>query len=227
MTEESKKNSESKKTTTHIASFMLAEYTGIAKAFSDLHGVILKMMNYFLLIAAVPISFVTLLFKATGKEVNIDQLPPLVTMLFLLIAVSGCIFTLILINLRMGQIRYARTVNLIRRFFSDISKQQTDIQPYLILPATDERPPFHEKFRAFFWQVFLIGLIDGAYLCLGLKNTQILSFLKPDWLGWIACAVIAVLFFCFHFSLYKRIGRKREEDFEVKKPLSEEHKGNI
>lgn len=229
MAEKPRNSAESRETPPRfLVDFMLAEYNGIGKTFGDLHTVVLRMINYFLLLAAVPISFVSLFVKVTKDEIiDINHLPPLVVVLFLLIAASGCIFAIMLINLRMQQILYARTINLIRGFFTDHSKQFVDLQPYLTLPTTDERPDFLEKGRFFFWQVSLMGLIDGAYLCLGLKNTHVLGFVGCDGWQWMISVVLGTLFSGLHVLLYVWIAGRHRAAFHKKHPLTEENAGNV
>jgi len=185
--------------------FMLAEYNGIAKAISDHHTVILKMMNYFLIVAAVPISFVTIFIKTGDGNLDFNSLPSIVSLLFLVISLVGFVFTLILINLRMGQIRYARTVNLIRRFFIDYEFSDLDISLYLILPAIDTKPKFFEFLRVIFWQVVLIGILDGTYLMIFAKNMGLDN--------WVVCAIIGCIFILFHIFAYMIIAKKRENNY--------------
>lgn len=210
-----------------IIDYMLAEYNGIVKAFSDLHTVMLRMMNYFLIVAAVPISFVALIFRNPGIEFKIHQLPLFIVIIFFLISLVGIIFAIILINVRITQLRYARTVNLIRRFFVDIGKDSLDILPYLNLPSEDTKPRFYEKCKVLYWQLILIGLFDGGYLCLGLRNTPTFDFFKCNALIWIACIIIGIIYLIFHILIYKYIGHVREKKYIIKMKPLEKHIVNI
>lgn len=210
-----------------IIDFMLAEYNGTVKAFSDLHTVMLRMMNYFLIVAAVPISFVALSFRTSNNEIKIHQLPPVIVVIFFLISLVGIIFAVILVNVRMAQLRYARTANLIRRFFVDIGKDSLDILPYLNLPSEDTKPKFYEKYKVLYWQLILIGLIDGLYLCLGLRNTPTFDFFVCNVLIWIACITIGLIYILFHILIYKYIGHMREKNYIIKMKPLREHIVNI
>lgn len=195
---------------THIE-FMKQEYTGICQAFGDLYNVILKVFNFYLLLAAVPFTVAAIIYKSPGPEFDLSSLPLPMSVLFMVVSILGFLITLSMIHLRMEQILYARTVNCIRRYFceSDTSVQN-QIDDYLNLPTTDELPPFLEFGRFFFWQIILIGIIDSLYGIVAFINLTG-HYLYPS-------IIVFILFFSLHPLGYIVAAEDRDRNYRVKCP---------
>ncbi|MFZ3091456.1 MAG: hypothetical protein WA240_12645 [Nitrospirota bacterium] len=202
----------------HEVEFMMKEYTGISKALGDLYYVILKVFHFYLLIAAFPFSIIAILYRDNPDKFELFKMPRSIAFLFLIISFLGFMSTLTRIHLRMEQILYARTINCIRRYFYDLSKNK--IAPYLSLPVTDSLPPFFEKGRSLFWQIIIMGFIDSAYLCLGLLSLDIASY---------GIRVILLIFSCFlflHLGAYIAIAKRRKKAYMIICPVPRKAKGN-
>lgn len=191
--------------------FMKQEYTGICQAFGDLYNVILKVFNFYLLLASVPFTLAAIIYKTLPTQFDLKDLPMPMSVLFPAVSIIGLFTTFSMIHLRMEQVLYARTVNCIRRYFceTDTSRAKT-IDNYLSLPTTDQSPPFFESGRAFFWQIIIIGFVDALYLLIGLIKFSGLSLC----LSWFFIG----LFFLLHILSYKRIALVRERNYKVKCP---------
>ncbi len=191
--------------------FLKKEYSGISKAFGDLYNVILKVFSFYLLLAAVPFTVAAIIFKSQEAKLDLSNLPFSMSALLLLVSVLGFLTTLSMIHLRMEQILYAKTVNCIRRYFWDIGeKSEKELDNYLSLPITDALPPFLELWRSFFWQIALIGLIDGTYMAVAIANLEGLS------LCWVSLTGLA--FFLFHIGAYIWGALFRKRGYKIKCP---------
>jgi len=191
--------------------FLKKEYAGISKAFGDLYNVILKVFNFYLLLTAVPFTVAAIIFKSQESKLDLLNLPFSMSALLLLVSFLGLLTTFSMIHLRLEQILYAKTINCIRRFFWEIGVSvEKKIDGCLSLPITDELPPFLELWRSFFWQITLIGLIDGIYMCVALVNLTRL----------LLCSVILLgsAFFLFHIGAYVWGAMFRKKGYKVKCP---------
>jgi len=191
--------------------FMKQEYTGICQAFGDLYNVILRVFNFYLLLAAVPFTVAAIIFKSPESQFDLEGLPLPMSTLLLLVSTLGLLITLSMIHLRMEQILYAKTINCIRRYFceTDINLEKK-IDNYLTLPITDELPPFLELWRLFFWQVTLIGFIDAVYFLIALINLY--KFSLRVWV------FFSILFFLFHVFIYIAAAVRRKRNYKIKCP---------
>jgi hypothetical protein len=189
--------------------FMKKEYTGISKAFGDLNYVILKVFHFYLLIAAFPFSIIAILYRdresSQGQEFQLFDVPQSIASLFLIISILGFLSALSMIHLRMEQILYARTINCIRRYFYDLSKNKKKFANYLSLPLTDEMPPFLEWGRSLFLQIIIMGFINSAYLSICLLSLNISCY-----------GIWIILLLSLHIGAYIVIAKRREKKYTVK-----------
>lgn len=116
--------------------FMLEEYRNIAATHDKLRDVGVRLFNLSLILGAAPLALAGAL---SGGSNDFDLLAPPLSYAALAIAVGfgELILGLALLDIRLGQYRYARTVNLIRRYFAT---RDTDLRQYLYLPTSDSVP---------------------------------------------------------------------------------------
>jgi hypothetical protein len=118
----------------------------------------------------------------------------------------------------MEMILYARTINGIRRYFAVLDQkgksEASDFQlaDYFILPTSDALPPFFEAWQAMFWQVVMIGVLDGIILAVAVQG-----FFE---IGWLWSAVIGGIWGLLHLGLYRLMARRRERTWHVRFPNS-------
>jgi hypothetical protein len=146
--------------------------------------------------------------------VRFSELPDVVSGLLAAVALLGFFVTLNIIAMRMEMILYARTINLVRRYFAELNRQGStksgalDLVPYLVLPTSDAKPPFFESWRAMFWQVVMIGALDGLLL---MAATQSLFRL-----GWLWSMVIGAAYGLLHLLVYFLLAQRRNREWTVK-----------
>lgn len=140
---------------------MLEEYRNIAATHDKLREQISRIFNYFLLIAAVPFTALGILFRETG--VSLLHAPLGVHLLFLVAGVACLFVALTIVDARMQQYSYARTVNVVRRYFAERAK---NLRRYLYLPTSPEVPGFKD-FGFVGKQIWLVVAVGTLYLAYG------------------------------------------------------------
>jgi len=171
--------------------FMLKEYESIAAAHFDSQAGLRQQFRFYLIIAAVPLTVLGVaLNRPSGsglqvKEIGLLSLPALVSAVFAGIGFLGMLLSLAMIHTAFDSVLYARTVNGVRKYFTDRALDSgVDLQPYFVMP-TNKAKPHYFHFRAFFYQHMLISFVNAAYLWLGIENFH---------RGWLATVVFSVLF---------------------------------
>jgi hypothetical protein len=198
--------------------FMIQEYDQIASAYFGLRDQVNDWFKAYLSLIGLPITVLVAVLKLAEEQlpISIAQLPDVVASLLILVAGLGFFVALSIVAMRMEMILYARTINGIRRYFADLDqkcKSQTpelDLAAYLILPTSDSMPPFFESWRAMFWQVVIIGFIDGAILTVAVQ-----SLLR---VGWLWSVVIGVVYGLVHLGVYRWMAWRRERGWYVRFP---------
>ena len=117
--------------------FLFEEYKNVAATHDKLRDVIIRIFNYFLLLSAAPFTVAGVMYQAGGF--NLLQAPPSMHILFLVVGAGHLFLALTILDARLSQYRYARTVNAIRQYFAETHRE---IAPYLYLPTDRTNPPF-------------------------------------------------------------------------------------
>ena len=200
--------------------FMIQEYEQIADAYFGLRDQVNDWFKSYLSLIGLPITVLVAVLKLVGGElpISISRLPDIVAGLLILVAALGFFVTLSIIAMRMEMILYARTINGVRRYFAELDRSLGSktagcaLVDYLILPTSDAAPPFFEAWRAMFWQVILIGVIDGAILTIAVQ-----SLLQ---IGWLWSVVIGALCGLVHLGVYRWMAWRRAKEWQVRFPQS-------
>lgn len=190
--------------------YMLAEYDKIATAYFGLRDQINEWFKAYVTLVGFPLTILAAILKISGGNTpgfSLFTLPDIVSALLILVALMGFFVTLTIISMRMEMILYARTINLVRRYFGE---KHNDIQPFLILPTSDLFPPFYEAGRAMFWQVLLIGLLDSLIAFIGIYNLFRIAMI------W-AIGIAAVFLVC-HWAIYWITAYKRQTNWKTHFP---------
>lgn len=182
--------------------FMLTEYDRISNAYFGLRDQVNEWFKAYLTLVGFPLTVLAAILKLGGYSISasLTDLPDIVSALLILVALLGFFVTLSIVSMRMEMILYARTINGVRRYFANENSRMVD---YLILPTSDSVPPFYESWRAMFWQVMVIGIMDGIILIVA-----VLSLLG---IGWLWSVFIGLAFITLHWSVYLAMALKREK----------------
>jgi hypothetical protein len=115
--------------------FLIEEYKNIAATHDKLRDLLVRLFNYFLLLSAFPFTVAGIIFRNGGF--NLFSAPGEIRVLFLFVAFGDLCLSVALLDARLSQYRYARTVNSIRRYFRD---SVPEISEYLYLPTSSDVP---------------------------------------------------------------------------------------
>lgn len=151
------------------AGFLLEEYKNIAATHDKLRDMLVRLFNYSLLLSAFPFTVAGFMFR--DGTFDLLAAPVGLHLLFFTVGLGQLFLTLSLIDARLSQYRYAKTVNAIRRYFADNYKNIVD---YLYLPTTTDVPSWEDlgyiKYQIRF--MTLVGATFTAYGSYGALSSQ-------------------------------------------------------
>ena len=164
--------------------FMLEEYRNIAATHDKLRDIIIRLFNYFLILAALPFTVAGIIVK--NGDFDILSAPLSLYLLCIIVGIASFMLALAILDARLGQYRYAKTVNLVRKYFLD--KEQS-IKEYLYLPVSDDVPQW-TSLGFVGWQVYFVIFLGGILLGYGI-------FLwETWWLSTVMCVIYWIIFLC-------------------------------
>jgi hypothetical protein len=189
--------------------FMITEYERISSAYFGLRDQVNEWFKAYLTLVGFPLTVLAavLKFSSNNISVTLTSLPDIVSGLLILVSFLGFFVTLTIISMRMEMILYARTINGVRRYFANADTKLID---YLILPTCDAKPPFYESWRAMFWQVLVIGIMDGIIMIVG-----VLSLPR---FGWVWSLLIGIAFIIAHWLVYRVMACVKEKGWRTHFP---------
>ncbi len=186
--------------------FLFEEYRNIAATHDKLRDLLARTLNYFLLLSAFPFTVAGIMFRQ--GEFELLSPPGSLPFLFLIVGVGQLFLMLSFVDARLGQYRYARTVNLIRKYFADKVPALTE---YLYLPTDPNRPSW-EKLGHVGYQVlfmYFVGAIFSAYGMMGIA-----TWVAGRWAG----AIIAFATFGAYLWICQSLRQRILKEFQ-------EHRG--
>jgi len=202
--------------------FMIEEYDRISDAFFGLRDQVNEWFKSYLTLVGLPLTVLVAVIKLSESEltVSIEALPDLVSGLLVLVAGLGCFMVLSIVAMRLEMIWYARTMNGVRRYFGELDqaahgqgqsaaqRSTPELAKYFMLPTSDAYPPFFEPWRAIFWQVLIIGVIDGVIAAVGLHS------LVP--LIWLWSIVLGAGYCLAHLGVYYWLAKLKKSRWTVR-----------
>ncbi len=145
--------------------FLVEEYKNIAATHDKLRDLLVRLFNYFLLLSAFPFTILGLMLRS-GGGLDFWSPPHGLRLLFVFVGVGNLFLALSLMDARLSQYRYAKTVNLIRSYFADNS---TTLKPYLYLPV-DASVPRWTNLGFVEYQLWFVGLVGTIFVGYGLTG---------------------------------------------------------
>jgi len=202
--------------------FMHLEYELLVQVYESLRNSQWQWFKFYISLVAAPFTLVITLAQLTHRLdiVSPFELPPGISYLLIIVAILGLATVVPLVSVRMSMIRYARTINCVRAFFSDhdtAAHPNFALRNYLVLPCTDELPKFWEPSHSTFWMVISMGLVDGFLCGSGIASLG-KSGAHPWDCGLPGLLLITTVSLLIHLGAYWCIAHKRENDWEVKRP---------
>jgi small-conductance mechanosensitive channel len=176
--------------------FMLEEYRNIAATHDKLRDAIVRIFNYFLILSAFPFTVAGFMLR----DADLLPAPLSLHLLFLAVGIGHLFLALELVEARLAQYRYARTVNLVRKYFAE---QDKDLKNYLYLPISEEVPDWRDL-GFVGWQVRFVIVVGALFVFYGV-------------LGFFSITnglVIGSLIFLIYCSLFKWLKRGLVERYK-------------
>lgn len=196
--------------------FMITEYDRISTEYLGLQVQVNDWFKAYLTIVGFPLTVLAATLKLGTADItaSLNFLPDIVAAVLILVSLLGFFVTITTIAMRMEMILYLRTINVIRRFFG---AKDEDLVKFIILPTSDKLPLFYEPWGPVFWQIMLMGLLDGIIMGLGINN-----LLRTEWLFGL---LVGIGFIAIHFLVYFIFAwvREWEWSFKYEECLTEPH----
>jgi hypothetical protein len=136
--------------------FLIEEYKNIAATHDKLRDLLVRLFNYFLLLSAFPFTVAGIVFRNGGF--NLFDIPGEIRVLFGFVAIGNLCLAVAMVDVRLSQYRYARTVNAIRRYFKD---SVPGISEYLYLPTSSDLPS--STSLGFVWPQLAFMVLTGMF----------------------------------------------------------------
>jgi hypothetical protein len=171
--------------------FLVEEYRNIAATHDRLRGLLATLFSNFLVISAFPFTVAGIIIH--GGNFTLSEAPPSIYIFFLLVGAGDLFLALAMLDGRLSQYRYARTVNAIRAYFAD---QHPTLREYLVLPTDRTLPKFdhlgHIGYQLKF--MVLVGATFTGYGVYGIAPSTfgILGILLP-WLAALSYVAFALV----------------------------------
>lgn len=203
-----------------ITDFLLAEYENIAKAFFNSYDIGARWVRYYLIILAVPFSFIAIIYHNKADQFDLFSLPPSIAILISVIGLLNVLVSYIIVDLRLDSILYARTVNGIRKYFVEQIMNLEELKPnkikdYILLP-TDINIPRFLAFKSgdlFFLTAFMV-IINSLYFSLGISQIESFKNVYNPFLSqFIIFILILILGIIIQFVLFMKASMKKEKDY--------------
>ncbi len=180
--------------------FLLEEYRNIADTHDKLRDLQTRLFNFFLLMSAFPFTLLGILYKDKSLDLlaNLQSL----SVLFIVVGAGHMLLTLSLVDARLSQYRYARTVNLVRRYFLDLDSR---IANYLFLPTREDVPRW-EDLGYVKWERNFMLMIGALFVAYGISGFSE---------GLIAKGVFASIAILLYWLIYFCLQRKSQARFKA------------
>ena len=177
--------------------FLLEEYKNIASTHDKLRDIISRFFNYFLVISALPFTLSSIIVRIQTTNgipaPNHTDSYSFIPWFFIVVSVGNAYIALSMLEARYSQYRYAKSVNLIRKYFVDNNKK---IKDYLYLPISKNIPEYGKP-GFVGYQIAFILILSFIYFLYGISNVQTTICNKINGsLLFIIC--YGVLFFRLH-----------------------------
>jgi hypothetical protein len=147
-------------------SFLIEEYKNIAATHDKLRDLLLRLFYYFLILSAFPFTILALMLRSQGGF-DLWSPPNGLRLLFFFIGIGDLFLAVGLMDARLSQYRYAKTVNLIRSYFAHNAPSLKD---FLYLPV-DVSVPHWQRLGFVTHQLNFMNLVGTAYVGYGLTGS--------------------------------------------------------
>ncbi len=188
--------------------FLLEEYRNIASTHDKLRDQLARVFNYFLLLTAFPFTVAGIMFRQGGFDLSAASSG--LHVLFFFVGLGHLVLAMTLVDARLAQYRYARTVNAVRRYFAD---HDPDVVPYLCLPTSSSVPSWREL-GYIQYQVILMAATGAASCAYGAWAPGL--FEANAWTPAIVSSLVAILYVVAYWLLRRHVVTRYGTDLGIK-----------
>jgi hypothetical protein len=177
--------------------FLLKEYEQTAAAYHSSTDRRYSLLKLYLIIVALPTSIFSIIANFIYNNIISLEYGQLFSTLFLFIMVlSGFLIFNSLISVHITKVIYAKTINKIRGYYVENDSTNT-LQKFIILPITDDKPPFF-RYGSLFYDCMLISMINSI-IC-GVSTYILLNYYWTIFMFYPI--ILFILIFFLHFATY-------------------------
>lgn len=193
-----------------MSDFFMKEYENIAQAYFNSHELAAKWMKFYLIILAVPFSFIAFIFSKKPEQLDLLNLPNTISILIFVVGIINTVLSFLIIHSRMDTTLYARTINGIRKYFYDHNKDRIEnLKQYIILPIDATKPHFLRYRGDRFLLLILTSFVNSLYLGYGFSQIKILQ----DEISYLWGMVIFIVSILMHFLYYIYAAKRLESRY--------------
>ncbi|OFY39675.1 MAG: hypothetical protein A2X18_09700 [Bacteroidetes bacterium GWF2_40_14] len=143
--------------------FLLEEYKTAVQLTYQMDSLRNKITSFFISIAGISIAGFLLVIKGKDESINISNLNEIVSIIMLIVAILGHLFICVLAKIRKVQLEHFAIINNIRKYFIEL-----DYTMWNIVQLSDKTLPKARLFSGTYWWQFVIQVINGFILYLGI-----------------------------------------------------------
>lgn len=223
----------SKESNRNATEFMLAEFSHMYSTWYNHASHQIEWLKFYFLLMSLPITLIVAAFEITGIKLSLFELPTFVSLIMFILSICAFIITYIVVNLRFEILYYIKYINLIRKYFNDLYKDEELEKTYFGLPITDDFPKFlespsyrqrHSKNKQLrvsvtFFAVLLMGIINSVYFIISVKNlVPRFLLMSNNSVGHIINVGLWGSFVMLHVFVYRFVAKRKDDNWPVKYP---------
>jgi hypothetical protein len=183
--------------------FLLMEYQQIAAAHFQDQTTKINLYQYYVALVTVPISLIAAAIGLRGSTPELSSMDMQeIGVIVIIVSVAAFMLMNMIMDVRFEALTYAKTVNMIRKWFYD---NDNGLKGYLVLPITDAKPKFFGGWADPIEHVGLAATLDGMLLGLGVW------FISQ----WIEASILfGASYFAAHLIYYAIRARLRDKGWQ-------------
>jgi len=203
--------------------FLLVDHKAISDAHFNTTVSISSFFRYYILIVSLPMTVFLAVIKfdqnISFQEIC-DKCGYAIPCVAFGIAFLGIFVMAYILNLRFDALLYARHVNGIRRYFTNLSDAPYEEEArFRSLPINTSYPNYFEKYY-FIWVIRAFALLNSFYFIVGIKS---LGFITKNLFHYLNSPFIYIsgglLFFLCHIFLYYKMAKWRETGYDMNRHI--------
>lgn len=203
-----------------LSEFLLAEYENVAKAFFNTYDIAARWFKYYLVVLAVPFSFIALFYHNNTEKFYIFNLPISIAILVAGVGIANIFVSYIIVDQKLDSILYARAVNGIRKYFVELGIKNLDFasaddaKRYIVLPIETNKPNFIQYNSDLCIQAVFMSLMNAVYFSGGLVQIEYVKKIYIQLFNEaLAFSIILIITVTMQMILFRYQSEKKEKEY--------------